>query len=122
MAEPGSLLPLRRHLDPATVAEFDGTANLLVAQPGFRADPDTFVASWVETRYPDLSADQQRIAQLGVLEAAQAVYAASDDISSDEQLKLQQAMDQRSQLESSLSEILKTVADTQAAIAGNLKS
>jgi hypothetical protein len=128
--------PARHPLPPAVVAQHERLQRLLppsakqrVEQlvPDYRgeimklpahADLQKLAESKVRTKFPKVSPSEARVLTFALLKQT---ADSLSDMSQSNQLELQMAMDRKSQLEAALSNMLKSIEDTQDAVVQNLK-
>lgn len=128
--------PALRPLPPAVVAQHDRVQRLLppstkqrVEQlvPEFRAeimklpahaDLQKLAESKLRTRFQKVSPAEARVLTFALLKQT---ADSLSDVSQINQMELQMTMDRKSQLEAALSNMLKSIEDTQDAVVQNMK-
>ncbi len=132
-----------RTLDPAIVAQHRRIQSLLAPEtkgkigavvPEFRqqtrklkpgADLRALATTEIRKQFPNLTPRQTDVLAFALLNETYASLQASaptSDISTEQQMQLQQLMEKRSQFEAVISNMLKSMSDTSDAIIQNIKS
>jgi hypothetical protein len=139
-SSPAAVNPAALQLKPEISSQHQRIQNLLPAQtkqklarmvPAFEqqirahkqgTDLRALAAAEVRKQFPRLSAQQTDVLAFTLLKDAYDNSKGSlTDISTTDQLQLQMAMDQKSQFESMLSNMLKSMADTSDSVIQNIK-
>lgn len=115
---------IQSHLSPRIAALVAQAAQLLSPQayPVPNADPAAIVATQLRSSIPNATPAQMSLLQLvAIQEALQSQLDSMNEMSEMTSLRLQMAMDRRSKFVEALSNMMKSISDTQDSIVQNLK-
>jgi hypothetical protein len=112
---------LRAGIDPEARRWIASAADSVLAAPGFKTHPGDVVDGHVARQLPFLTGDQLTITAAAILHTCFQQTQAKAGISADAVFSLQQAMEQKAQLETMISNVMKTAAETADALASSVK-